>query len=101
MYPIVLKKLVHPGMGIWHINKTILPTLFLYKIIVSSLRLFYDIVHRSSLLNTSYSRQLSADIEMKIKIKTSFVSPDGPKYQVNKTGINFMIMIFMSTKNSL
>ena len=44
----------------------------------------------------SYYRQLFADIKMKkIKIKTSFFSPEGPKARAKKTGIDFMIFILI------
>ena len=34
----------------------------------------------------------------KYKIKTSFVSPEGPKARVEKTGIDFMIFIWYAWK---
>ena len=44
-------------------------------------------------------RQRSVDIEMKNhKIKTSFLSHEGPKAWSNKTGINFIIFINISEK---
>ena len=50
----------------------------------------------------SYNRQLSEDIKMKnYRIKTSFVSPEGPKTRANKTGINFMIFILIFVVNCL
>ena len=43
-----------------------------------------------------YHRQLFADIKIKnYKIKNSFVRPEGPKARAYKTGINFMILIFV------
>ena len=33
------------------------------------------------------------------KIKTSFVSPEGPKARATQTGINFMIIILMFVEN--
>ena len=45
-------------------------------------------------------KQLS--VEMKnYKIKTNFVSSEGPKARANKTGINFMILIFIFVENCL
>ena len=37
----------------------------------------------------------------KIKIKTSFVSPEGPNVWVKKAGINFMILILIFVENYL
>ncbi len=49
-----------------------------------------------------YNRHLSTDIKMKnYKIKTIFVSPEGPEARANKTGINFMIFISIFVDNSL
>ena len=46
-----------------------------------------------------YYRQLSADILMKTyKIKTSFVSPEGPKVRANKSGITFFFNFNISRK---
>ena len=43
----------------------------------------------------TYYRQLSTDIQMyNHKIKTIFVSPEMPKVQTNKTGLNIMIAHF-------
>ncbi len=35
------------------------------------------------------------------KIKTSFVSREGPKARADKTGINFMIFVLIFVENSL
>ena len=43
-----------------------------------------------------YYRQLPADNKIKIKIKSSFVNPQGPKARANKTGSNFKILILSS-----
>ena len=52
--------------------------------------------------SASNYRQLSTDIKMKNdKIKFSFVKPEGPNAQDNKTGINFMIYISISVENCL
>ena len=49
------------------------------------------------LLFIAYCSKLSADIEMKnYNIKTSIVSPEGPKVRFNKTGINLMIFSIVS-----
>ena len=48
----------------------------------------------TNIIHKSYYRQLSADIRMKnYKINTSFISPEDPKAQDNKTGNHFMIFI--------
>ena len=48
----------------------------------------------------SYYRQLSADTKIKnLKIKTSFVSPEGPKARAKDTGNNINILILIFVEN--
>ena len=47
-------------------------------------------------------KQVSADIKIyNYKIKTSFVSPELPEAQANKTGFNIMILNFYIRKNRI
>ena len=50
----------------------------------------------------SYYRQLSVDFQMKnYTIKTSIVSPEGPKARADKIGFNFMIFIMIFVENCM
>ena len=54
------------------------------------------------MFNASYYRQLSLDIEIiNYENKRSFVRPEKPKAQANKTGINFMLFILTFVDNCL
>ena len=65
--------------------------------VLSKLDLNNGIVIYRTLLKTA----LCGYYNEKYNIKTSFVSPDGPKARSNKTGIRFMIFILIFVENCL
>ncbi len=70
----------------------------LVKILCTYLKLYSKIY----IIIASYYRQLSADIKMKkYKINNFFISHAGAKAQVNKTGINFILIFVENFCNTM